>query len=83
MCPHVQEPSLFCIQVLYVFVSHPVLRAHLFRHLFPKNLTLQRKWQQNVKSTGNKSFYLFLEVSNAVAQHSTPPSVTHHISAVV
>lgn len=82
MCPHVQEPSLFCIQVLYVFVFDPVLRAHLFI-LFPKNLTLKRKLQQNVKSIGNKSLYLFLKVSNAVAQYSTPPSVTHHISAVV
>jgi len=38
MCPHVQEPSLFCIQVLYVFVFDPVLWACLFWYFISKDL---------------------------------------------
>lgn len=64
-----------------MFVFEPVLRAQLSRYFASEEF--KRKLQQNVESIGNKSLYLFLEASNAVAQYATPPSVTHHISAVV
>lgn len=44
MCPHVKEPSLFCIQVPYVFELDIGLKAHLFTHIiFPENFNSKEK----------------------------------------